>query len=277
MGGNASILPEREENSVKGDNGRVLVVGGSRRFTNTPAIVALGALRTGVDLVTVAAPERTARIAPTFALNTVSEPLDGDVLGPDHVDSVVAQAETADCLVIGPGLGDDEETREAVSAVLDGYKGSVVLDADGLHAASRDPWVLDEQTVLTPHAEEFKLVAGVHPGEETAERKEAVEEAAAELGCTILLKGPDDVISDGGDAVVSTTGNPYMTRGGTGDILAGIVAGLMAQDTQPFQAAVTGAEVNGAAGDRALDRHGPGFLLEEMIDAVAGIVGGDTA
>lgn len=270
----ATELPERAENAVKGDYGRVLVVGGSRTYTNTPAIVALGALRAGVDLVTVAAPGRSARIAPTFALNVVSEPLDGPHLAPDHVDTVLETAEDADCLAIGPGLGPAEETRDAVSAILDGYSGPAVVDADALHTAAKDPWVLGEETILTPHAAEFERIGGVQPGESLEERRKLVQEAAAELGCTVLLKGSTDIISDGTEVVVNATGTPYMTRGGTGDILTGIIAALRAQQVDPLPAAATAAEVNGIAGERALERSGPGFLLEEMAAAVSHVLGG---
>lgn len=257
---------------MKGDHGRVLVVAGSARYTNTPAIVSLGALRTGVDIVTLAAPEPSARAAVTFALNIISEPLPGPELRPEHVDTVLEQAGEADCIAIGPGLGREAATQEVVIDILDAYSGRAVVDADAIHAAAQQPDVLGAGTVVTPHAGEFEALTGEAPGSGREERKQLVAEAAAELGCTVLLKGHDDVISDGEKTVINESGNPSMTRGGTGDILTGVAAGLLAQGLAPLPAAETAAAVTGAAGDRALEEHGEGFLLEEMLEQLSTVV-----
>ncbi|MDY6766530.1 MAG: NAD(P)H-hydrate dehydratase [Candidatus Nanohaloarchaea archaeon] len=271
MDEDGSGLPERQENAVKGDHGHVLVVAGSCRYTNTPSIAALGALRTGTDLVTVAAPDRSARLAPSFALNIVSDPLDGLRLGPDHVDTVLERAGEADCLAVGPGLGRADATQDAVVDILDAYGGGAVVDADAIHAAADQPAVL-EDCVVTPHAGEFDVLTGEHPGDTVDDRIDAVTQAADDLDCTVLLKGPQDVVSDGERTEQVDAGNPYMTRGGTGDVLTGAAAGLVAQGLDRFDAAVTAAQVNGEAGDRALEQHGEGFLLEELLDELAEVV-----
>ncbi|MDY6770039.1 MAG: NAD(P)H-hydrate dehydratase [Candidatus Nanohaloarchaea archaeon] len=268
MPGTAGTLPERDGNAVKGDHGHVLVVGGSDRYTNTPGIVALGALRVGTDLVTAAAPGRSADATATAALNITSEPLDGPRLAAEHVDTVVELAGERDCLAIGPGLGRADATQAAVIDVLDRYDGPAVVDADAIHAAAGAPDVL-EGCIVTPHAGEFAALTGEEPGDAVDDRADAAARAADDLDCTVLLKGPVDIVADGDRTERVDAGNPHMARGGTGDVLTGIAAGLVAQGRDPFPAAVTAAGLNGAAGDRALAAHGPGFLLEEMLDAVA--------
>lgn len=268
-----SGLPVREADAVKGDNGHVLVVAGSDRYTNTPAIVSLGSLRTGVDLVTAALPGRSSSITPGFALNIISEPLRGSYLEEKHTETVLELAEDVDVLAIGPGLGREPETMAAVRSIMEGYEGKVVVDADAIHAVAEEPEVLEEETVITPHVGEFEVLTGGHPGETLEGRKDAVKEAAKDLGCTILLKGVEDIISDRDNLEVNTTGNPYMARGGTGDVLTGITAGLLAQSMDPFPAAVTAAEINGEAGEKALEENGPGFLLEDMLEEVSELLG----
>lgn len=251
----------------------MLVVGGSRRYTNTPAIVSLGSLRVGTDLVSVASPGRSADLSAARALNIVSQPLDGNHLRADHVPTIRRMADDADCLAIGPGLGTGESVSEAVREILDGFEGRSVVDADALHATADRPALL-EGSVITPHSQEFEMLSRTVL-EPTAEpERETVRRLADELECTVLLKGSDDRISDGDSVKLNTTGNRFMTRGGTGDILTGLVAGLIAQGAEPFQAAVKAAELNGRAGERAAEACGEGFLLEEMLAAVSELVGG---
>ncbi|MDY6776582.1 MAG: NAD(P)H-hydrate dehydratase [Candidatus Nanohaloarchaea archaeon] len=257
----------REEGSVKGENGRVLVVGGSDRYPNTPAIVALGALRTGVDLVRVASPGRSAGIVPGHALNIVSEPLEGGFLNAENVERVVEASEKADVLAIGSGLGRKEETVEAVREILERRDLPAVVDADAIHAVQGHRRILQEDDIVTPHAGEFEALTGGEPGE-GEERREAVTEAARQTGCTVLLKGRVDLVSDGERLEENDTGNAYMTRGGTGDTLAGIASGLLSMGRNPLDSASEAAYVNGRAGELALEEKGPGFLLEEMLRKV---------
>ncbi len=258
----------READGHKGDNGCVLVVGGSARHVNTPGIVAGGALRVGVDTVTVAAPAAAAAASAAFHLNTMVRRLGGDRLQRGHVDTVLDV--DADCVVIGPGLGRADVTREAVRAVLDGVDAAVV-DADALHAIADRPSLLPDRCVLTPHAGEFAALTGEEPGDGD-DRAAAVRAAADRYGCTVLLKGPVDVVSDGAETVQNETGTPQMTRGGTGDVLAGIVAGFVAQGTDAVDAAAAAAYVNGRAGEDAAAMYGDGFLLEEMLSQVSAVV-----
>lgn len=267
------ILPERARDAVKGDAGHVLVVGGSARYTNTPAIVGTAALRAGTDLVTLAAPGRSADASATFALNLVSEPLDGDAFRPAHLDAVLELADRADVLAVGPGLGRRDRTRQAVRELLDATDLPAVVDADAIHAVADHHDLLKPGTVVTPHAREFETLTGTDPGADQEDRRAAVESAAADLGCTVLLKGAIDVISDGDRTATNGTGNPTMTRGGTGDALTGITAAIRAMGVDAFDAARAAAILNGAAGDEALAADGPGYLLEDLLRHLSTLLG----
>lgn len=267
-----TVLLDRPRDAVKGDFGDILVVGGSHRYTNTPAIVAGGALRTGADLVRVAAPERSADATATFALNLITTPLDGHRLRPGNVDAVLDAAAGVDCLAVGPGLGRADATLEAVRDLLGARDVPAVVDADALRALPDHADSVGSGDVLTPHAGEFAVLTGEEIGGAVEDRKETVRAAAAEFGCTVLLKGPVDVVSDGDRVETNGTGNPYMTRGGTGDVLTGVAAALLAQGNDPVDAAGAAAYINGSAGDTVAMEKGRGFTLEEHLEAVADVV-----
>lgn len=264
------VFPERADDAHKGDFGRLLVVAGAHRFTNTPAIVALGALRTGIDLVDVAAPERAADTTATFALNLLTAPLPGKTLRMEHVDTLLERAGYADAAVIGPGLMAEDDTLDAVEQFLRERDIPAVIDADALRVAGED--TVSRGDVLTPHSREFERLTGSAPPKDGRERTEAVQGAAERLGCTVVLKGPTDILSDGDRLGTNATGNPSMTRGGTGDVLAGIAGALLAGGTDGYTAASAAAYLNGVAGDRVLGAVGEAYLLEELLDRVASVV-----
>lgn len=263
-------FPERKNDAHKGDHGRLLVVGGAHRFTNTPGIVAMAALRTGIDLVDIAAPERAADTTAGFALNLLTAPLDGETVGAGHVDTLLDREQYADAVVIGPGLMAGEDTLEAVERFLAERSVPAVVDADALRVARRD--VLSGDDVLTPHSREFERLTGSAPAKQREERLEAVRSAADRLGCTVVLKRPTDVVSNGDRTATNTTGNPSMTRGGTGDVLAGVAGALLARGSAGYTAGRAAAYVTGAAGDRVLSEVGEGYLLEELLDRVPDVL-----
>ncbi|OYR51650.1 bifunctional ADP-dependent NAD(P)H-hydrate dehydratase/NAD(P)H-hydrate epimerase [Halorubrum sp. Ea1] len=253
----------RDPDSHKGENGEVLVVGGGP-YTGAPSLAARAALRAGADLVRVACPETVAREVQGYSADLIVRGLPGGRLGPAHVDRVAELAADNDVVVFGPGLGDDDATLEFVREFLAGYDGRAVVDADALRAVPEVD--TDATLVCTPHQGEL-----VGMGGETAadpdERAALVRAFAADLGHTLLVKGAVDVISDGdGDAVrLNRTGNPGMTVGGTGDVLAGTV-GALAAVTDPFRAAAIGAYVNGRAGDAAAAARGNGLVATDLPD-----------
>lgn len=271
------VKPERPARSHKGDFGRLLIIGGSEEFSGAPALAALAALRTGTDLAYVIAPKETACIIASMSPNLITIKLSGTHLNPNNLTTIKRHLETADAVVLGPGLGLHPETKEAVKILLEtinALKLPLLLDADGLKAYAETKQPLDVPTVLTPHTGEYQMLTQKTLSDNLDEKALDVRRMAAELNAVILLKGYVDIISDGKRIKLNYTGNPGMTVGGTGDILSGIVGAFLAQHANPFEAAVAGSFVNGAAGDFAVEKLGyhitPTDLLEwipKVLDA----------
>ena len=259
----------RESESHKGDHGEVLVVGGGP-YTGAPTLAARAALRAGADLVRVACPEAVAREVQGFSEDLIVLSFAGEHLLPAHVQRIAALAEEHDTVVFGPGLGGHDETLEAVGSFLERYEGTAVVDADALQVV---PKVETEATlVCTPHQGELEKMGG-ETSEDWRERADLVEEFAAELGHVLLVKGAYDVISDGERTRVSRTGNPGMTVGGTGDVLAGMT-GALASVLEPEDAAAVAAYANGRAGDVVVEERGYGLVATDLIDAIPGVLRG---
>ncbi len=267
-----AVIPRRSPDAHKGQFGRLLVIGGSDVFTGAPTLVALAAYRTGTDLVFVAAPERAAQAISSMSPNLITIKLPGENLALAHIRLLRDQLEKANAVAVGPGLGLNKQTisavRKIVSLVLQSKK-PLLLDADGLRAVGVvRKKLFDASTVMTPHAGEFQAVSGKPPSRDLKVRSLEVKSFASRSGGVVLLKGHTDVVSDGMRVKLNNTGNPGMTVGGTGDVLSGIVAGLMAQGVDSYRAAVAGAFINGAAGDLAEERFGyhltPTDLLEHI-------------
>ncbi|MFB6125233.1 MAG: NAD(P)H-hydrate dehydratase [Halanaeroarchaeum sp.] len=252
---------DRPSESHKGDFGRVLVVGGGP-YTGAPALSAQAALRAGADLAYVATPEPVADEIQGDSEDLIVESLVGTRLLPQHVDDLLERAADVDVVVLGPGLGDAEDSGRAVEAFLESYDGRAVVDADAL---VRVPDVDTEATlVCTPHQGELVAMGGPR-ADDWRERADLVESFAADVGHTLLVKGAYDVVSDGETTRVNRTGNPGMTVGGTGDVLAGATGAILAR-LEPVQAAGLGAYANGSAGDAVVEARGYGLLASDLLD-----------
>jgi NAD(P)H-hydrate epimerase len=261
----------RESDSHKGDHGEVLVVGGGP-YTGAPVLSAQAALRAGADLVRVACPETITDSVQGFGADLIVRPLPGDSLQPGHVDRLLELGTDQDVVLLGPGLGTADGTHSAVREFLGAYEGQCVVDADALSVV---PDVdTDATLVCTPHRGELREMGGEAPAD-WRERVEAVGEFAADLDVTMLVKGPDDVISDGTEHRVNRTGNPGMTVGGTGDVLAGATAALVSV-LGPLQGAAVGAYATGRAGDIAADTTGYGLLASDLPDLLPDVLWGQT-
>lgn len=259
----------RPSKSHKGDFGRLLVIGGNETFSGAPALVALAALRTGVDLTYVAAPAKTAHAISSMSPNLITIKLEGEHLNLRNIPALKRYIEVANAVVLGPGLGLHVETKEFAKAVIEVVEGAgkpLLLDADGLKSFAEFKKPLSMSLVLTPHAGEYTILTGKKLPENFNERVFEVQRTAAELAAVILLKGPVDIISDGKSFKLNFTGNPSMTVGGTGDVLSGIVGAFLAQQTDPFEAAVAGAFVNGAAGDFVFEEKGYHMVSTDLLD-----------
>ncbi|MFN7105448.1 MAG: NAD(P)H-hydrate dehydratase, partial [Pyrobaculum sp.] len=241
----------RHPYSKKGDHGRVLVVGGSLEYSGAPVYVAKAALRGGVDLAVIVAPEPAAYAAKTHGPEVIAMPLRGERLSRSHVSQIIELAKKFDVVAIGPGLGTEGETPEAVREIYMALVGRrpLVIDADAIKALAGAK--AEGTVVFTPHAGEFKMLTGVDVPLELEKRAEVVREQAGRLNAVILLKGRCDVISDGRRVKINATGTPAMTVGGTGDVLTGLVAAFLTKGRDSLEAAAVAAFINGLAGELA--------------------------
>jgi len=251
--GDLLMVRKRHPDAHKGNGGEVLVIGGGP-YQGAPYLCGLGALRAGADIVRIASPV----FEPIPDL--IYERLEGDVIGAEHIERLLPLVDRADVVVLGPGLG--SRSHHVVRALAPHCR-RAVLDADAI----RIPLPEAGEAVFTPHAGEFERMTGSRPENDPAARARAVRSAAG--AGTILLKGPVDVISDGTRVRFNRTGTPAMTVGGTGDVLAGVVAGLFCL-LPAFDAACIGAYVNGKAGMAVGKLHAGGMLPTDLLDHIPG-------
>jgi NAD(P)H-hydrate epimerase len=263
------VSKPRPPEAHKGDFGRLLVVGGSEVYSGAPAYVALAALRTGVDITYVAAPEKTAYAISAYSPNLITVKLEGPHLNMADISTIEQYLNMVTGVAVGPGLGLHEETKEAVKALILSVERAgkpLLLDADGLKAFGEFRRQLRVPVVFTPHAGEYKALVGHFPPVELEAKVKDVLKSAQVLGGVILLKGNVDVISDGKRVKLNFTGNPGMTAGGTGDVLSGIVGAFLAQGANAFEAAVAGAFVNGVCGDFVKREKGYHMVATDLMD-----------
>src|SRR6266567_3283358 len=261
----------RPATAHKGDYGRLLIIGGSENFTGAPAFSALAATKCGTDLVYVASPAKTAEIIASYSPDLITIKLSGDHLNPRALPELVKWTTTADALVLGPGIGLHDETVDAVKKLITeaGEQNKpMVLDADALKIFGRRKRRLKTPTVMTPHAGEFAAVAQRKPGDSLELKVEAAVQLAKEVEATVVLKANIDIIADTNRLRLNKTGNPYMTVGGTGDILTGIIGAFLSQKADPFRAAVAGAFLNGLAGDMLMKEKGPTVTPLALVDHI---------
>lgn len=246
------FLPDRDVNGHKGDFGKLLLLCGSRGFTGAAYLAAMGALRCGAGLVYLGVPESIYSIEAVKLNEPVVFPLpeeDGK-LSEKAIPEIFQRLPQMDGVLIGPGLGQSAGTLSVVQAVLEQAACPVILDADGINVLQGHKDILrgrQAPTILTPHDGEFARLGGVPEGD----RLENAAAMARDLGCIVLLKGHETIITDCVSHYRNKTGNPGMAVGGSGDVLAGMIAGLLGQGMTPILAAVCGAWLHGAAGDLA--------------------------
>lgn len=265
-----SILPDRQIDGHKGDFGRVLLLCGSRGYTGAAALAAMGALRSGAGLVYLGVPESIYAIEAVKLTEAIVFPLpdrDGK-MAETAFDVLKDLLPKIDSVLIGPGMGCSEDTYKVTAKILELYKGTVILDADGINVLAGHIDILRERTgttILTPHEGEF-IRAGGKLGEN---RADSAAEFAKQTGSVILLKGHNTVITDGNLRYMNTTGNPGMAVGGSGDVLAGMITALVGQGIDPLEAAACAAWLHGAAGDICADEIGQyGMLPTDMLQVL---------
>lgn len=272
------VYPKKAHELHKGQYGKLLVVGGSEIFTNAPATVGMAALRSGADTVYFVGPERSMNRVADFNTSFVTMPLEVDYMDTSVVDDVFdfAQKMKVTGIVVGPGLWREEKTKQFALKIIEGFEIPMVVDADAIRALSRKPdLVRGKEVVLTPHQNELHELVGVEASSNMKERCELVKKWAGKLKTTILLKGPIDVISDGEDVSTNDTGNPYMTKGGFGDMLTGVCGAIMSRRENKipaYEAACAAAYINGAAGDIAAKEKKEGLLVSDAIERIPEVI-----
>ncbi|MGQ9514871.1 MAG: NAD(P)H-hydrate dehydratase [Thermoproteota archaeon] len=269
------VLKPRMPYSKKGDFGRLLVVGGSTEYSGAPALAALSALRTGVDIVIVAAPKAVANIIRSFSPNIIVRPLGDEYITNSDLPHLEKLIEQSDGIVVGPGLGLETETKEAILKLIEGLDCPILVDADALKALSARPTLLKgKRAIVTPHAGEFSILTSKTMAEPTdlKERMRLVKEASEEMGTTVLLKAHEDIISDGKRLKLNLTGNPGMTVGGTGDVLSGIAGAFLVWGVEPFRAACAAAFISGAAGDLVKSEKGYHLVATDVIEKIPSVM-----
>lgn len=249
-------LTRRVHDGHKGTYGKVLVVAGSREMGGGAVLCGRAALRGGAGVVQVASPADAQPIVaasyPGYTTFAIRQHADG-TFGDGTAEEVIELARAADVVAMGPGLGREAGTGEFVRSVLAGLgETPTVLDADGLFAVSPFRKEFASRTaaiVMTPHPGEFARLTGTPVTKTDREREDQAVAFAKRFGGVMLLKGSATLVTDGTRLYRNTTGNPGMATGGSGDVLAGIIAAIIGQGLSAFDAGVLGAWTHGRAGD----------------------------
>ena len=252
-----NTLPRRREDGHKGDFGKVLLVGGAVGYTGAPYLAARAAVRSGCGLVFLGVPRAIWAVEAAKCASAMPFPLpdDGERLTEAALAPIREKLRGCGVLALGPGLGRSAGVTALTSALLREAEQPVVLDADGLNALAEDRSVLDERrgrvTILTPHDGEFARLLGM-PLEELAARDRAAlsRDFAAEHGCVLVRKGHRTLVAlPDGRVFENTCGGSALARGGSGDVLTGLIASLLAQGADAEQAACCGVWLHARAGD----------------------------
>ncbi len=269
----ARLVEKRAADAHKGDTGHLLALCGSPGKTGAAALCAMAAMRAGAGLVTLGVPSSVAPVLEPMVIEpmTVSLPCRGDgTLGESAWDKVTELIEGRNCLALGPGLGWTPSTAALVHRIVGECPLPLVLDADGLNCIAENPERLKSAkapVVLTPHPKEMSRLTGLSTAEVQADRVGCARAFATEYGVHLVLKGAGTLIAHpDGNVTVNTSGNAGMASGGMGDLLTGIIAGLVVQGYEPGRAAELGVFLHGRAADSVLEKTGgTGYLATDVL------------
>ena len=264
-----SFIPPRKALSRKGDNGKVLVLGGNYIYHGAPILSSLAALRAGADLVYTCVPKINVMATRAFSPNLIVVPLVDAKLTRGSVQKLLGIIpKELDSATMGMGLGiqDREAIKILIKSLLDR---AVMLSLDASCLVPEIlPDIKDKKVVVTPHAGEFRRLFGEMPPDNIKQRTRMVEKYSKENGVTILLKGPTDIVSDGNQTYLNPKNIAAMTVGGTGDVLSGVVAAMLSKNRNPVQAASAAVFVNGKAGYLAQRKYGLHIVATDLLDFI---------
>jgi NAD(P)H-hydrate epimerase len=264
-----NFIPARKKLSRKGDNGKVLVLGGNYLYHGAPILSSIAALRTGADLVYTCVPKINVMATRAFSPNLIVVPLVDVKLTRGSVQKLLGIIpKELDSATMGMGLGiqDREAIKILIRSLLDR---AVMLSLDASCLVPEIlPDIKDKKVIVTPHAGEFRRLFGELPPDNVKLRTRMVEKYAKENGVTILLKGPTDIVSDGNQTYLNPKNIAAMTVGGTGDVLSGVVAAMLSKNRNPVQAASAAVFVNGKAGYLAQKKFGLHIVATDLLDFI---------
>ena len=275
-------LKNRDSSSHKGNNGRLLVVGGSKDYSGAPAIAGMAAIGAGADLVYVASPQNAADAIKSTSPDLIVKSLEGEKLSLKHLDEILELSENVDAILIGPGSGIDDETSKLFNVLVTKIKKPIVLDADSLKQIELSLIKNRDDIILTPHIFEFKSFFKVgddlkldidsYDFSKVDENITEFQKIARQINGTVVVKGKYDLILSGNKFKINKSGNAGMTVGGTGDALAGISASLLSQGLSSFDSASLATFINGLAGEEAFNVKGNGFSATDLVSYIGSVI-----
>jgi NAD(P)H-hydrate epimerase len=253
----SSLLPKRKPDGHKGDFGKLLVIAGSTGMAGAAALTGKSALRTGCGLVKIACPHTVLPTIASLAAEVTTHPLPDvakkGAIALRALGEILELAKTHDAVALGPGLGQHHETRELVKRLVSRIDKPLIIDADGLNALKDSTNILKERkgsTILTPHPGEFERLTGEQAMPDYQTRIQQVQKYAKEWNVVLVLKGSPTLVGEpSGIVYLNPTGNSGMAKGGSGDVLTGIIASLVVQGCSTIDAARLGVYLHGLAGD----------------------------
>lgn len=273
-----ALLPMRDPKGHKGTFGHVLCICGSKTMAGAPVLCASAALRSGAGLVTLAFPEVLYGTVSSKLTEALLMPLpenEKGTLSADCLKELIGKLDKFDSIVIGCGLGVNEDTTEILRAVLQNSKVPVVIDADGLTILSKDISILENvqcKVVLTPHAGEFARLTGLETDKVMQNRVSYASALSSQSGTYVALKGANTVVSspESKSVYVNSTGNTGLSKGGSGDVLAGLIGGLIAQSMEVGDALTAAVYIHGCTGDAVSERTSKrGMLPMDVVNELA--------
>lgn len=269
-------IPKRSALSHKGQNGKALVVAGSLDFHGAAIFAAWGALNSGADLVTMVVPECNFEVSRNFSPDLIVSKYPGEYLNSRAQELVLALAKKTDVVILGPGMGEHPETMKALKHIVERLEVPTVLDASAIQVLEMlNKMPLKQSLTITPHHAEFEKLTGkpFKIKDQSDHKVRIIRTLANDLKINILLKGPIDIIAgEDGRVEENHNGNAGMTTGGSGDVLAGLVAGLIAQGLSPFDACSAGAYILGSAGDKLFKEKGYAYKASDLANEIPYIV-----
>lgn len=279
-------LQKREMTSHKGNNGKILIIGGSKDYHGAPAIAGMSALASGVDLVYIATPKPASLAIKSHSTDLIVKELDGDYLNLNNLDEILELASRVDTVLIGPGSGLNKETEKLFNVLVKKIKKPLVLDADALKLVHLSLIKDNEDLIITSHLNEFKaffkhiinenkdnydldLIFDNLSNEKLREKIATFQKITRNIKGTVILKGKYDFIFNENKFRLNKTGNPGMTVGGTGDSLAGVCASILSQKLNSFDSGAIATYLTGKAGDLAMEKYNYGFRASQLSEFLA--------